>query len=396
MLRRIICILLLHMSLYTQAQLIYPFIENERWGLVSSDGHIISDAQYDYIHEPTQRGNYIVRKNRKFGIINGRGDLIIDLDYDYMKETNHDYLVIKQDQRYGLMNIDLEIILPPTYLYVGLFSLGHALILNEKGYSFIDSTLQVAYDIKADYVHSSYPYDHIQCYEKDDLHGFVNLKTKNVYPPISTHPIEFTDHTAYIITPNSAFYIDERGRQVKNQEELDRLKKMKTENKYHVNKKSYGISRTISLNQFEKDGKKGILKSNGDVLISAKYDFFYTIMDSSSMHRYYLAGSKIKNQLAGSKYDLYSDNGTLLLSNKKGNIEFDFITSGFIHVKDINAGTVYHLDDLNQKIIDYDSCYMILWRPTDLAPEELISYQINRDGKWYVYDRNYQLIYTKN
>ena len=62
--------------------------QNEKYGLLKSDGTILLDIKYDNIEfsiESLKEINYIVSLNNKFGLVNNDGKFLTDIKYDEIK-----------------------------------------------------------------------------------------------------------------------------------------------------------------------------------------------------------------------------------------------------------------------------------------------------------------------
>ncbi|MGS4346498.1 WG repeat-containing protein [Myroides odoratus] len=83
-------------------------------------GKQVVAAKYDKVQPlykgmDKQLGYVIVKQNNQFGLINSKGKILIPITYDYITQTPSGLLQVKKDNKKGLMNLKGKIVLPLRY-----------------------------------------------------------------------------------------------------------------------------------------------------------------------------------------------------------------------------------------------------------------------------------------
>jgi len=127
---------------------LWPAYDNatEKWGYINEKGKMVIAAQYDVVHG-FSCGYACVHKDGQIHYIDPSGAIQASMegnsDYYYFYnpgyDFHYDYVVVKKDDKYGLMNKKFEYVVQPSYLEVGnMSSSGLAVVRDsweEAGYS---------------------------------------------------------------------------------------------------------------------------------------------------------------------------------------------------------------------------------------------------------------------
>ncbi len=99
-------------------------IKDGKYGLINNRGEIILECDYDSIDIPNDSYDYLIllKKNRKYGFIklngNGNGNILLKTEpmYEFLEYiTGTKYLIFRDNGKYGIINMNNTILLPPTY-----------------------------------------------------------------------------------------------------------------------------------------------------------------------------------------------------------------------------------------------------------------------------------------
>lgn len=387
------------------SQSYYPYIQDEQYGIVDSSGQVQISAAYDQIWHTINHQLFLLKKDRKYGLLAHDLDELLPLDFEYLHVNSDKSIVFKYEGKYGLLDGNLHVIIPDTLMYIGKMKYGASLILNQDGYSYIDSTGKILYDLKADAIFDHELPDHLHYYKKNDFYGFINLKAQVVYPPIAKEYFEFESNTAFVLTPNSAFYIDENGKQIRKTEELDSLQTVRVTEEYQFPIPAAYRSHTPVKGLFEKKGKYGVKNKKGNVIIPAKYTNILLYSDPETQYFYFIASidERKKYSRKDEKY-LFDTNGKLLKKVKSGYIKPVYYSARYVDCETVNfnkrdgdrRGVLYDLYHPEQSI-EYDYYYQMGWYYKGTKAGSFYPfYFLKKDNIWYTYDQHLQLIYPKN
>lgn len=88
----------------------------QKIGYVNRLGETIIPYIYDEVY-PFKEGLAVVKQNDKFGVIDENNNLIVDFKYDYISSFCNNYAIIRNGNycKYGLINNLGKTILPPVF-----------------------------------------------------------------------------------------------------------------------------------------------------------------------------------------------------------------------------------------------------------------------------------------
>lgn len=171
---------------------------------------------------------YIVCQDQKYGITDDQGEIKVPFKYDYISKPyteNGDstYVIIRTNDKCGILTLsDFNETISPTYDSIDTFHEGYATVYLDGMYGLIDENGSIVIPIgEYDYIFSVY--DSLLCLLKEDR-----------------------------------YYLAENNGE-------------KISSKYYDNINQF--SKVGDFQIFEKNGKKGLLDSTGNEVVSASYDY---------------------------------------------------------------------------------------------------------------------------
>ena len=110
-------------------------------------------CKYDFLFKT---GNYYAAMiDDKFGLINNKDENIIDFKYGYLECSDNEFILFSQDDKYGYMNFNEDVLIEPKFDDAGVFidGLAYAAINTEAGikYGYIDTSGEFVIEPQYDY-----------------------------------------------------------------------------------------------------------------------------------------------------------------------------------------------------------------------------------------------------
>lgn len=103
--------LLLLTNLTLAQNKLYPFKQNNQYGLIDSSGQQVIKPCYQYIGAFSEDGYAIVQKSNLLGVINQEGNQVIPCKYEFMNHTGRGLFAVKVDEEWEIINTQEEVIL---------------------------------------------------------------------------------------------------------------------------------------------------------------------------------------------------------------------------------------------------------------------------------------------
>lgn len=119
--------------------------KEQKCGVINVDGTIVLDTKYDNITYMQQTSDFLVQSNNKMGIISKNKQTKVSVSYDSIENMNNDsdLYVVKQNEKYGVIDINGNIKIYPEYSKIGvdinLFQYNDI----KNGYILLDSLIPV-------------------------------------------------------------------------------------------------------------------------------------------------------------------------------------------------------------------------------------------------------------
>ncbi|MEO0788650.1 MAG: WG repeat-containing protein [Bacteroidota bacterium] len=121
-----------------------------KWGFADSTGRLVIAAKYDEVRSFGQEGLALVRQNGRWHFINQRGQQV-GQDWRAAWPFREGLARVQSDDDlFGFVNRQGQIVIPTIFPAAGDFHEGHAWVRNEPGYGLIDSNGQIVIDPQYD------------------------------------------------------------------------------------------------------------------------------------------------------------------------------------------------------------------------------------------------------
>lgn len=130
---------------------IYMGVKNDHSGYISKEGIPLTDFIYDLAGEFIS-GFAIVNKNEKFGLIDKPGNTVINPQYAELVFIGNDRLkALSDDDAWGIINSNGDVILPFEYDAIGEFHENRALVAKENKCGYVDSQGAIVIPLRYQY-----------------------------------------------------------------------------------------------------------------------------------------------------------------------------------------------------------------------------------------------------
>ncbi|MEM6398365.1 MAG: WG repeat-containing protein [Bacteroidota bacterium] len=114
-----------------------------KWGFADTTGRLAISGRFDEVRPFTKEGLALVRENGRWYFIDPQGQQI-GQNWRTAWPYSEGLARVQSDQdSFGFVNTEGQLIIPATYLSAGDFAEGHAWIRTEAGYGLIDNSGQI-------------------------------------------------------------------------------------------------------------------------------------------------------------------------------------------------------------------------------------------------------------
>lgn len=325
-------------------------------------GRVLFDNGLDCVYNPEQSQLIAIQTNNKWGFIDESGQYIISPQYGDGEDYRNRIFVngtaaVEKDGKYGIINEKGKTIVPFIYsrIYMQLNDAPSIYYFAEdnQGYNIFSSFGEKI--TKRHYSKLDLCCDSLTSFEKNNKCGIIDLKTGEevsaaVYDEIYSYG--FGEDKIMVKKGDNWGCINRRGELV-----FDFIYQ-------EVNRYSGGVC------PVKKDGKWGLLKSNGLPLIRCEYDEVW-----------YFG----KDRLAGVKRD-----GRWALVNVKGKIVTPFIYSRVIPTIEDNIDhTIYEKDGISLRTVVRDGKYGCMdFRGVEVIPCKYQSREMKHQREKYILEHS--------
>ena len=239
----------------------------------------VAQTTPEAVHGNTQEKPYLypVRNNEdKWGYINSEGEVVIDFIYDYAGFFADGTAVISLNGRYGVIDLEGNTVIKPQYDYIGYFSEGLARIVQYDAdtarHGFIDKDGNVFYK---DYFNNNTGdfHDGLAVFEKDLNFGYVDKNGNIVIQPEYFMAYDFSEGLAAVANEDDKHgFIDKNGNLV-----IPFKFEHNLEGTYLYQGFSDGLAAVCM------DGKFGYINTKGDFVIEPRYDYAERFSDGLAL-----------------------------------------------------------------------------------------------------------------
>ena len=110
---------------------------NNKLGMVNAEGKEIVTPQYEYLDAPVE-GLFRVGKDEKYGIINIKGEIVIPVMYAEVTPAKEGMVAfMREPQRWGYLNLKNEIVIQPEFTFSAAFENGKVILQKADGEDYI-------------------------------------------------------------------------------------------------------------------------------------------------------------------------------------------------------------------------------------------------------------------
>ncbi len=212
--------------------------------LIAKDGSSILETGFDDI-EYINGENLVVRKTMKYGIITTNGDTVIDAAYDSIKHCFGDYYIVGNAGRYGVINTLKDIIIDIKYYNIEYRSDIVSLVCENDDYTTDVYTRDFKYVLTGTIAKADTELGYIRARVGDE-YKYYNLQ----YQEVSNRDV-LKNNTIFLVKENGKYgYVNKD-----NQKIVECIYDDATE------------QNECGFAAVNKDGKWGVLQSNGAVLM---------------------------------------------------------------------------------------------------------------------------------
>ena len=257
-----------------------------KYGVISPDKSTILEVKYDDIKNVTGNDYYVVSENGALEIINKKGEVILNSGFDTVEEINADDFIITINGKYGVISTTGQTKIEPKYdLLKNSFSNNYIAKLNGKtgiidetsneiiGFSYENITYVKEADFfqaeKADFTtdiidSKFYFFFIIIIFSEFNIdNGYLRIRDNNEYKYYNLKLEEKTNKE--ILTTNTLFLVKENGKYGYENKAGKRVVDCIYDDAKEQNEFGY-----CAVN---KDGKWGVLGSNGAIIEEPNNDF---------------------------------------------------------------------------------------------------------------------------
>ena len=184
---------------------------DQTMGLYFANEKNLTPFIYQSVKEIHYGANILIKQNNKYGLMNTKGELIVPIIFDNINEKIGNSYVIKKDNKYGLLNMENNNFSTPT-IYDEIkpldsaISFGLATVsLNEK-YGIISSySKNTLIPVKYDYIYAPIYNKPLIITILDKKVGVYNINGKEISPPLYDELKTFKYYDRFNGTPIAYF-----------------------------------------------------------------------------------------------------------------------------------------------------------------------------------------------
>lgn len=253
--------------------------ENKKFGLVGADGKVVLENNYDEIMKVTGTDKYVVKEGVKTKLIAKDGSSILESGFDEIESINGDNLVVKKAGKYGVITTSGDVVIDAAYDLIKYCFSDYYVVSTGGKYGVVNSLKDVVIDIKYEGIEYRNDIVSLIC---DNADYTTDIYTRDLKYVLTGTINKVDTELGYIrVRVGSEYkYYNLQYQEISNRDVLkgNTLFLVKENDKYgYVNKENQRIvdciyDDAIEQNKYgfcavKKDGKWGVLQSNGAVLM---------------------------------------------------------------------------------------------------------------------------------
>lgn len=181
-------------------------VSNDKVGFINRQGKVVIDFQYPYFKENEKSVSFVFRngycsmfdESGKCGIINRKGEWVLRPMYDYIATPIFGKRLFMDDQKYGVLDDSLRVVIPAEYAYIEPMEEGATVTRADESRSLLSYKGEVltpcVYNsiVRLDYDTGKYMDDGIEiceptglyCYGMFNSYGLMSEEGKTITPPL--------------------------------------------------------------------------------------------------------------------------------------------------------------------------------------------------------------------
>jgi len=167
-------------------------------------------ANFHWIEDEDENVYAIVQsQNEKYGVVNREGDLLLKPIYDEIGSFYNGFASIKENKKYGLINQKFEVVVKPTYDESLKFIYGAIIVKKYGKYGCIDQNLELKIAPVFDMIYLQR--ENFKRMELNNKWGFLDNQCNIVAKPIYDYAYDFSHGFSKVKKNNRWGFIDTNG-----------------------------------------------------------------------------------------------------------------------------------------------------------------------------------------
>lgn len=270
-----------------------------KYGVVDVTNKTVLENKYEQVKQTTAEGMYIVKEAGSWKVIKKDGTIVVDEKYDDIISISKDYIVVKKDNKQGVVNVAAEEVLPISYEQVEEAFTDSFIVKKGEKYGVVKKDQETAVEIAYEYMNYL-------------AEGNLVIATKQD----ATSDIIGNDYTVKLTGIISELNVEKGYFKIRIGEEY------KYYNFKLEEKKSTEVLTASTLFLIKQDGKYGYTDKNGEVVVEPIYD------DAKEQNIYGYAAVK-----KDGKWGSLDKNGNVVaepMQNLENHLQVDFIGNWYL------------------------------------------------------------------
>lgn len=255
-----------------------------------------------------------VKKNGKYGLLNIDDKLLIPCKYDYVSEPSEEgYVIVNSGKKWGVIDKTGKFSFNPTERFEKIFDFhnGFAKVMEKGKYGFIDHRGNVY--ISPQYPDAGYVSEGMVAVKINSKWGFVNTDEKLLIQPYYDLVWPFVNGTAVVFSKGKYNLVNKQGKEI--HEPVDKIKLTRSGKYLLIN-----------------EGKYGLASPSGEEILPVKYDLIkevkgdYLIVNLRGLYGVLDSNNNIIIPITYSSIKFDPFNNLFLCGSQKGFEQFSIDT----------------------------------------------------------------------